>query len=479
MINRYFEMMNKSKLIITLLFILFIAPLKAQTIEEARALYIEKKYEEAKPMFEKFLKTHPNNPNYNFWYGVCALNTCEPRKAIKPLELANKRRVPDSAYFLAQAYLSDYQFDEASEVLEAYIKTQKRRKKDTEQLESLLKKTRLNQRMLKGVEQVIVIDSIIVNKKDFILAYKLSEESGSLSYLDSEPADSLNSKPVLYQTERGNRRYLAQKNQASFYQLYSQTKLGGEWTTPTPLSDLNQDSVNTNYPYVLNDGITMFYASDDKELMGGYDILVTRYNTNTDSYLVPENVGMPFNSIYDDYMYVIDEFNNLGWFATNRFQPKDKLCIYIFIPNKVKRTYDYETTPIDELRKLASLEDIKLTWKDKKAVEDGLQRLRFAISYQPQKHKESDFSFIINDQYEYTSLKDFRSPEAREEFIKYQVMEKDFKAQKIRLQDFRLEYEKSENKQLAPAIQDLEKRISIMHDEINKQAKLIRSLELK
>ena len=36
----------------------------------------------------------------------------------------------------------------------------------------------------------------------------------------------------------------------------------------------------------------------------GYDIFVTRYNTNTYSYLMPENVGMPFNSPYNDYMSV-------------------------------------------------------------------------------------------------------------------------------------------------------------------------------
>ena len=76
--------------------------------------------------------------------------------------------------------------------------------------------------------------------------------------------------------------------------------------------------------------------------LGGYDIFVTRYNTNTDTYLVPENVGMPFNSPYNDYMYVIDEYNNLGWFASDRFQPEGKVCIYVFIPNNSKQTYNYE-----------------------------------------------------------------------------------------------------------------------------------------
>lgn len=56
----------------------------------------------------------------------------------------------------------------------------------------------------------------------------------------------------------------------------------------------------------MADGVTIYYASDGEGL-GGYDIFVTRYNTNTDTYLVPENVGMPFNSPYNDYMYVIDD----------------------------------------------------------------------------------------------------------------------------------------------------------------------------
>lgn len=43
-------------------------------------------------------------------------------------------------------------------------------------------------------------------------------------------------------------------------------------------------------PVCLSDGVTIYYATDGEGL-GGYDIFVTRYNTNTDSYLTPENVG--------------------------------------------------------------------------------------------------------------------------------------------------------------------------------------------
>ena len=73
------------------------------------------------------------------------------------------------------------------------------------------------------------------------------------------------------------------------------------WSLGKPLPGCINASGNANYPYVLSDGVTIYYASDGDGSMGGYDIFVTRYNTNTDTYLVPENVGMPFNSPYNDY----------------------------------------------------------------------------------------------------------------------------------------------------------------------------------
>ena len=472
----YFLKMARIKLIATVFFALFSLSAQGQTIDEARTLYIDKKYEEAKPMFEKFVKSNPNNANYNFWYGVSALNTNEAQKAIKPLELANKRRVPDAALYLGKAYLYNYQFDEAIKTLEDYIKTQERRKKNTTEPKALLEQAKINSRLIKGVEQVTVIDSIVVSKEDFLNAYKLSVESGSLSQADS---DSTELPSIIYQTERGNKRYIAKAKIDAFYQLYTQAKIGNDWGDLNTISDLNKDSVSVGYPFMLSDGMTFYYASNSHEYLGGYDILVTRYNTSNDSFLMSDNVGMPFNSIYNDYMYVVDEFNNLGWFASDRFQKEGDVCIYIFIPNAAKRTYDFETVPYEELKKLASLEDIKLTWKDQKEVEDGLKRLEFARSYQPTQKSDADFIFIINDKSTYKSLKEFQSSEAREAFMKFQVMEKDFNAQQDKLSSLRDEYTETESPNLKPAILDLEKRIEEMRLEIKSQEKLIRSLELK
>ena len=177
--------------------------------------------------------------------------------------------------------------------------------------------------------------------------------------------------------------------------------------------------MRTSEYFYDTDGITIYYASDGPGSMGGYDIFVTRYNTNTDSYLMPENVGMPFNSPYNDYMYVIDEFNDLGWFASDRYQPEGKVCIYVFIPNSSKQVYNYEGMDPDKMISLAQLHSIKDTWTDTDAVKGARERLRTAANAKPQTTKKHDFQFIIDDHSTYYQLDDFRSPQAKASYGKY------------------------------------------------------------
>ena len=185
--------------------------------------------------------------------------------------------------------------------------------------------------MLKGVEQVNIVDSFVVDKQHFLNAYRISEESGKLMTYDNFFNTNTDHQSTVYETEIGNKIYYGDKQDNGKLSIFTCNKLDGKWGTPSLLPDAINNSVNANYPYVLTDGLTIYYAAEGKESMGGYDIFVTRYNTNTDSYLTPENVGMPFNSPYNDYMFVIDEFNNLGWFASDRYHVF--MCSFRMKPN--------------------------------------------------------------------------------------------------------------------------------------------------
>lgn len=459
------------------------AGLSAQTLEQARAMFTRGEYETAKPVFERYVKQSPNNANYNYWYGVCCLKTGETGKAIKPLELAHKRKIQNAPYYLGQAYDEMYMFDEAVEAFEDYIATMAKKKDPAEEAKAMLEKSKQSARMIKGVEEVCFIDSFVVDKENFLQAYKISEESGKLMPYNEYFNTGSNSEGTVYETEIGNKIYYGElSEQDSTLSIYTRSKLLDDWSNPTPLPESINASGSANYPFMLTDGITIYYSSNGEASSGGYDIFVTRYNTGTEGYLAPENVGMPFNSPFNDYMYVIDEYNELGWFATDRNQPDGKVCVYVFVPNTFKQTYNYEAMEPEHIRNLARLNSIEDTWKDMDIVEAAQERLRKALSSRPKEAKKADFEFVINDDATYYSLSDFKSETAKKYFLEYQYLAKEFTQQTDKLEAQRQQYAQANEagkRNMTPAILDLEKRVQTMSEELNKMKVIVRYEENK
>lgn len=456
--------------------------LHAQTSKEARALFDEGSFIEAKEAYQSLLSKAPNQSEYNYFFGRICLELKAFPEAINLLLKASKNNYQNSTLYLAWAYNQNYQYEKAIDTLDKYIKLLKRRRKSTEEAENLLVEIRKNFRMLKGVEKVCVIDSFIVDKKEFLANYRISEESGSI-YNFTEyfklPQDTTHTGTV-YESERGNKIYYADKDELGVLNIYTRNRLLDEWSEPKKLPEIINDSVDTNYPFMSTDGITFYYASKGEGSMGGYDIFITRYNTHTDGYLRPENVGMPFNSPYNDYMYVIDEFNDLGWFVSDRFQPEDKVCIYVFLPNKSKQSYNFETMDSEELIQIAQLKEIRKTWVDEGLVNKGLERLAQVIHHNPKEKKKVDFSFIINDKLTYNFLSDFKSDNAKILFQKNLQFKSELTQQEKRLETMREQFHlgtQAVKDQLRPAIIDLEKRVHEMNREIVEQTKEIRKIE--
>lgn len=277
----------KGKYILFLICSLFLCEVSAQTLEQARTLFTKGEYEQAKPVFKKYTKSQPSNGNYNYWYGVCCLKTGEAEEAVKPLEIAVKKRITGGQLYLGQAYNETYRFEDAVNCFEEYIADLSKRKKPTEEAEKLLEKSKSDLRMLKGVEEVCIIDSFVVDKATFLNAYKISEESGKLFTFNEFFKTEGDHPGTVYETEIGNKIYYSEKGEKGNLDIFSKNKLLNEWSDGRPLPGSINASGNANYPFVLSDGVTVYYASDGEGL-GGYDIFVTRYNTNTDTYLVPE-----------------------------------------------------------------------------------------------------------------------------------------------------------------------------------------------
>ena len=447
--------------------------LSAQTLSQAKKMFDNGEYEKAKTAFAKFIRQSPNNAEYNFYYGASLYETGEMDKALSHLEKSAKRNYIGAFRYLGKAYADLYRFDEAVENYETHIEWLNEKNRDTEQAEAELSELRKKTRMFKSVEKVTVIDSFVIAKNKFLEAYKISSTSGNIQWNDEANG-------TIYENEMGNKRILSERKD-SLMQLYTQEKLLDGWGEKVPVESLNEEC-NVNFPFLMGDGTTLYYASDGEGSLGGYDIFVTRYDSEDNTYLRPSNIGMPFNSTANDYLYAVDEFNHLGWFVTDRNQPADMVCVYVFIPNESKQTYNYEATDPQIIKDAATLNSIQTTWTDENQVRAARQRLA-ALKYAgKEEEKKADFHFIIDDSATYSHWSDFRSKEAQNAYRQLIQKEKDLNQLQANLAQKREEYISQNGlgkKKLEPSILDLEKRVPQLMEEVEKLTNEVRRLEIE
>ena len=227
--------------------------------------------------------------------------------------------------------------------------------------------------MREMTQQIIIVDSIVVNKDQFLASIRLSSECGQLMNTGAFFRNQMQG--TLYLNEMGNKVYFSQPD-GHQQQLYTSDKLGNEWSKPQPLQGLSEGIDEASYPFMLTDGLTFYFAGKGEESIGGYDIFMTRYDSRSGSFLKPENIGMPFNSEANDYMYAIDEANRIGYFVSDRRQPEGKVCIYIFIPSDTRKTYDNSKYTEEQIRNFADIASIADTWGNGTERKAALDRIK-------------------------------------------------------------------------------------------------------
>lgn len=469
------------KIKLTAIALMFTASAGAQTLSQAQRWFTQGEFEKAKPVFKKLVKQSPSNASYNFWYGACCYETGEMMEGLPYLEKSAARKVINAYLYVSKAYYDMYRYDDAIKNLEQHIYWLEQKKRDTTVAEELMTKYRKGERLIRSVENITVVDSFVVDKKSFLEAYKLGSQAGTLAV----SGDNTNDDDICMEfvNEMGDKKLLSAKDENGNKKLYSSVKLIDSWSKPQRLRGINDDMTELNFPFLDSDGITLYFAAKGEESLGGYDIYVTRADSDENSYFRPDNMGYPFNSEFNDYMFAIDDYNNLGWFASDRYQPEGKVCVYVFIPNDSKITYNYDAIEPAKMISLAKLDNIALTQSDRNEVIKAKQRLaKVTYSNPGEKSKKADFTFIVNDNRVYTSLKDFRKAESKKLFQEMREKQKDLDVLEKELENLREKYSKANNgvrKSMSPGILDKEKRVDELRTEIGKTEKEIRNIELK
>lgn len=359
-----------------------------------------------------------------------------------PLAAQKKgKKVQQPKYTITpQEAMAAYDFSLAEEILNYQIADLTKRKLPTIHEEALLEIARKSRLRLHATEQVTFIDSIVLPKKQVLQQIKLSQECGTIMNY----ADFFKTKDndcTLFRNELGNYIVYAEPNQKGHLRLKEKSLIGGEWSMEKQLKGFEEEETdNFNFPFMLTDGITMYYAAECEESIGGYDIFMTRYDADNGQFLAPENIGMPFNSPANDYLMVIDEEQQLGWFVTDRNQPADTVCLYTFIPTETRRIYNENEIGEKKLASFARIASIKDTWKDMNVVNDAKKRLAEARQGFKNETKNRDFTFVINDNRTYYSLTDFKNPQAQQKAKTWVETQKEYDAKEAELASLRSKY---------------------------------------
>ena len=455
----------------------------AQTLQQGRNYFLQGDYEKAKPIMLKYLKQKPDDASRNYWYGICCMETGEKDKAIPYLEKAASKKIFKAYRALGQYYEDREDYQPAITNYEAFVKgiSSDKELHDVALEDSLTHATdslKVLFRMLRNTSRVCFIDSFRVSKNELFSTYIIGESTGS--FYPSSAFFEDDSEGEVFLPETGQNILYSRMTPQGVFRFYTKFKSFDRWTDETPVSGLETDG-DLRYPFLQNDGVTIYYAASGSESMGGLDIFVSRYNTATGKYLKPENIGMPFNSEANDYLYVIDEDNNLGWFATDRRQPKDTVCVYVFIPNERNQKFNYEDGDTLAIHRAARLTSIADTQSDLLAVRSARQRLTLLRYELAEKSEQGSFTYIIDDFTTYHNLDDFKCPDAAKLYQRWTELKHQYETDLAKLNKQRDDYadaSRQEKERMTSQLLEFEDKVLKTEQQVIKMENDIRTTEI-
>ncbi|MBR0334076.1 MAG: PD40 domain-containing protein [Bacteroidales bacterium] len=405
------------KIYLLLIGLAFSIGLSAQTLQEARAMFREGNYQQSMPVFEKELKRKPKDASLNYWYGVCVYRLEDKQKAVSYLNIAEKGRIKEASYLLAEAAFERRAFKTCLRHIDQYLLYNTGQHQN--EIARLIKLCDQFPKMTQQIEDVLILDSVIVHRDKMLEAIKLHPACGELSAWKGKTA---------YLNEKGERCYTSDSVAGRGFDIFLYNKMPDNWERAQLDGQLNS-AYNEAYPYLLSDGITIYFASDAPGGLGGYDLYISRYNTVSETYFKPTALPFPFNSTANDYAYIVDDVIGRAYLVSDRRQAADSLIVYTFVPNDQRRIVQDKDD--DVLLRMAEIISIADTWNGVnvdsiKALKEEHYQTALENYHQEEEQEEAienaSATLLIYDDIFYASPADCRSKEGKayyEQYLKF------------------------------------------------------------
>lgn len=336
--------------------------------------------------------------------------------------------------------------------------------------------------MLPATRALLFVDSLVVDKADFLQHLRLTPEIGNFVapatlLPQGASVDSLGT--TAFVNGLGHTAIYATADTTATHLCLAYRNAQG-WTDPTPIEGLTGIE-RPDFPFLHIDGTTLYFAAQGPESIGGYDLFATRFNAETRQFVRPQNLGFPYNSPDNDYLLAIDEEAGIGALVTDRRQPDDKVCIYWFEDSEHRDVYDYDTTDkeaVAVVRDFAAISSIAATHEDR---EDELRAVRErwiqALAAVPAQRAPRQ-RYVIDDATVYTSLEQFRHSDARQLAQQWAAATELLAALEAEEDALRQGIAKQPDDTARQRLADLEAKLPLQRAEVSRLAKAYRAAEL-
>lgn len=251
----------------------------------------------------------------------------------------------------AQALHNTYDFDKALEIWHSLLERNSDSLQRIDLLEKILRSEN-GRNMLGYATEPKVLSSITVPRTDFFLWYSHLEEESWLPIPNAfvpdvtSPHDYYTS---IYFPEGIRNIVFSSQDESGSWNLYTSTCSGDTlWSYPTLINENLTSPEDDIFPILSRNGRELYFSTRGLFGMGGYDLFVSRWDDEIHDWGIPENLGFPYSSPFDDFLFCNTPDGNFSLFASNRSCHRDSMTIYVL---------EFENKPIK--KPIASLEQAR------------------------------------------------------------------------------------------------------------------------
>ncbi|MBO5108170.1 MAG: PD40 domain-containing protein [Bacteroidales bacterium] len=366
-------------------------------------------------------------------------------------KLSAQNRQVDSLVRLGDSLRMEYRFEEACRAYGHAVDILKRDYADSLMVEAVSGKILLAENGL-NMAGFAYTPKVVDRRKfpldDFYLYFPLEDRSWRLAPNQLDSTSNVFSN-AMYAPSDAGRIYFSAEDQEGYRNIFMTELQDTVWTYPVTQNESVTMLSNEIYPMISADGRSLYFSSDGLYGVGGYDLYVSRWDDDLKGWSEPVNMGFPYSSPYDDFLYVSDESEGHVFFASNRECSPDSVWVYVL---------EYDSMPVrhsvedpDELLKLSrlSIED------EAPAQEEGDDLMPESAAKDRYMDKMAQVRALRDSVSYYSSLLD----EERNRFA--------------------LSNDDAERMRLAEVIREREAKVPVLQEDLNKTISELHEIEME